>query len=70
MSRRGWRASIVIASAAKQSPCAGDREIASSLRASLGPNLTREIFNPSGPLWRHRVMRETDVVFRTSRDHF
>ena len=29
---------------------------------------TREMFNPSDPAWRHKVLREADLVFRTLRD--
>jgi Protein of unknown function (DUF2817) len=31
---------------------------------------TREMFNPSDPVWRHKVMREADLVFRVLRDQF
>jgi hypothetical protein len=31
---------------------------------------TREMFNPSDPVWRHKVLREADLVFRTLRDRF
>jgi hypothetical protein len=31
---------------------------------------TREMFNPSDPVWRHKVLREADLVFRTLRDQF
>jgi hypothetical protein len=31
---------------------------------------TREMFNPSDPIWRHKVLREADLVFRTLRDQF
>jgi hypothetical protein len=31
---------------------------------------TREMFNPSDPVWRHKVLREADLVFHTLQDQF
>ena len=31
---------------------------------------TREMFNPTDPLWRCKVLREADLVFRTLREQF